>query len=66
VTRARARRRKPDRAAAGPTEIRLDVTGELDDYGAAALQLEVDELARRLGATITLIQDERAEDERSQ
>jgi hypothetical protein len=41
------------------------VTGELDDYSAAALRLEIEHLARRLGATITTFQLDNAKDERS-
>jgi hypothetical protein len=48
-------------------EARFEVTGELDEYSAAELRLEIDALARRLGATITMIELEKAERaERSQ
>ena len=61
MARQRARRPPLARRSAGAAEAHFEVTGELDDYGAAALRLEIDELARRLGATITMIELEKAE-----
>ena len=61
----RARRRRPARRPAGEAEAHFEVTGELDEYSVAALRLEIDELARRLGATITMIELEKAEDKQS-
>jgi hypothetical protein len=65
VAPQRARRRPPARRPAGPAEAHFEVTGELDDYSAAALRLEIEHLARRLGATITTFQLDNAKDERS-
>jgi hypothetical protein len=61
VARPRARRPPPAHRSAGPAEARFEITGELDDYGAAELRLEIEEMARRLGATITTFQLEKAE-----
>jgi hypothetical protein len=65
VARQRARRRPPARRPAGPAEAHFEVTGELDVDSAAALRLEIEHLARRLGATITTFQLDNAKDERS-
>ena len=66
MARQRARRPPPARGSAGPAEAHFEVTGELDEYGAAELRLEIEEMARRLGATITMIELEKPEGERSQ
>jgi hypothetical protein len=60
VSGQRPRRRRPARPA-GAAEARFEVTGELDEYSAAELRLEIEEMARRLGATITTFQLEKAE-----
>jgi hypothetical protein len=67
VSSQRARRRRPVRRPAGAAEARFEVTGELDEYSAAELRLEIEEMVRRMGATITTFQIEKAERaERSQ
>jgi hypothetical protein len=66
VSRQKARHRAPIRRLAGPAVAHFEITGKLDDYGAAALRLEIEELARRLGARIKTFQFEPAGAERSE
>jgi hypothetical protein len=62
VSDKRARRRKSVRRSAPATVAEFDIVGEPDEYTVAALRLEMNELARRFGVTITTVSAEPLDD----